>query len=242
MFGRRARARERAQTSTQTSGQTGARSSVPPPACSESGGDCAGPGPAPHAGPAAARAGGPYDCTEAPDDGLMRLDLGSLWLPVPAGAQLQIEMDPAGPVRAVHLVTGLGQFTLSAFAAPRSGGLWREVATELVGRLRADGARVERVAGEWGEEIEALSEQGLLRFLAVDGPRWLLRGVAAGPAENAEARTAVLRDVVRHTVVVRGPQPLPVRSPLPLQLPGPLVEQLQLAAAGVVTANGARDG
>lgn len=227
MFGRRARA----QTSTQSPGSSGG------------GGGPAGPGPASQGGPvAAARVGGPYDSADAPDDGLMRLDLGSLWLPVPAGAQLQIEMDPAGPVRAVHLVTGLGQFTLSAFAAPRSGGLWREVATELVGRLRADGARVERVAGEWGEEIEALSEQALLRFLAVDGPRWLLRGVAAGPAEHAEARTAVLRDVVRHTVVVRGPEPLPVRSPLPLQLPGPLVEQLQLAAAGVVTANGARDG
>lgn len=172
---------------------------------------------------------GPYDVVEAPDDGWARLDLGSLRLPVPEGAQLQVEVDKSGPVRAVHLMTGLGQVTITAFAAPRSGGLWREVATELVARLRADGASVGRAPGEWGDEIEAVTGQGVLRFLAVDGPRWMLRGVAAGSAENADARTVLLRDIVRQTVVVRGPEPLPVRSPLPLQLPGPLAEQLKQA-------------
>jgi hypothetical protein len=174
---------------------------------------------------------GPYDVAEAPDDGRIRLDLGSLRLPVPQGAQLQVEVDRSGPVRAVHLMTGLGQVTVTAFAAPRSGGLWREVCRELVTRLRADGARVGRAAGEWGEEIEAVTAQGVLRFLAVDGPRWMLRGVAVGPAEHADARTALLRDVIREAVVVRGPEPLPVRSPLPLQLPGPLAEQLKQATA-----------
>ncbi len=180
------------------------------------------------------RAFGPYDVTEAPDDGRIRLDLGSLRLPVPEGVQLQVEVDRSGPVRAVHLMTGLGQFTVTAFAAPRSGGLWREVAAELITRLQADGGRVVRAAGEWGEEIEAVTAQGVLRFLAVDGPRWMLRGVAAGPAEHAEARTALLRDVVRQTVVVRGPEPLPVRTLLPLHLPEPLAEQLKHATADIV--------
>ncbi|MGH3913339.1 MAG: DUF3710 domain-containing protein [Pseudonocardiaceae bacterium] len=172
---------------------------------------------------------GPYDVADEPDDGRLRLDLGSLRLPVPEGAQLQVEVDKSGPVRAVHLMTGLGQLTVTAFAAPRSGGLWTEVAKELITRLRGDGAPVSRVPGEWGEEIDAVTPQGVLRFLAVDGPRWLLRGVAAGSAEHAEARAALLRDVVRETVVVRGSEPLPVRSPLPLQLPGSLAEQLKMA-------------
>jgi hypothetical protein len=179
---------------------------------------------------------GPYDVDEAPDDGWIRLDLGSLRLPVPEGAQLQVEVDRSGPVRAVHLITGLGQFTITAFAAPRSGGLWREVAPELVTRLRADGARVGRATGEWGEEIEAVTEQGVLRFLAVDGPRWMLRGVAAGSAEHSDARAALLREVVRQTVVVRGAEPLPVRSPLPMQLPGSLGEQLKQATAELADA------
>lgn len=188
-----------------------------------------GPGSSPEGVTSGGSGSGPYDVTEAPDDDWARLDLGSLRLPVPEGAQLQVEVDRSGPVRAVHLMTGLGQVTITAFAAPRSGGLWREVATELVARLRADGASVGRAPGEWGEEIEAVTGQGVLRFLAVDGPRWMLRGVAAGSAEQAEARTELLRDVVRQTVVVRGPEPLPVRSPLPLQLPGPLAEQLKQA-------------
>jgi hypothetical protein len=175
---------------------------------------------------------GPFDAADEPEDGQLRLDLGSLRLPIPEGAQLQVEVDKAGPVRAVHLLTTLGQFTVTAFAAPRSGGLWAEVARELVARLRADGAAVSRVRGEWGEEINAVTPQGVFRFLAVDGPRWMLRGVASGPAESADARAAVLSDVVRETVVVRGSDPLPVRSPLPLRLPGPLAEQLKLADAG----------
>jgi Protein of unknown function (DUF3710) len=183
---------------------------------------------------------GPYDADEAPDDGWIRLDLGSLRLPVPEGAQLQVEVDSSGPVRAVHLMTGLGRFTITAYAAPRSGGLWREVAPELVSWLQAHEARVGWVAGEWGEEIEAVTEQGVLRFLAVDGPRWMLRGVAVGPADHVDARTALLRDVIRQTVVVRGLEPLPVRSPLPLQLPGSLGEQLKQATAELV--NAAADG
>jgi hypothetical protein len=136
----------------------------------------------------------------------------------------------------VHLTTDLGQITLNAFAAPRSGGLWREVVPELVTKLRADGAQVGKAAGEWGDEVEAVTENGVLRFLAVDGPRWMLRGVAAGPADGAHARTELLRDIVRHTVVVRGDEPLPVRSPLPLQLPGALGEQLRQATAELVNA------
>lgn len=175
---------------------------------------------------------GPYDAADAPDDGRARLDLGSVRLPVPEGAQLQVEVDKTGPVRAVHLRTPAGQLTVTAFAAPRSGGLWREVATELTARLRTEGARVTRSEGEWGQEVEAVQPGGtVLRFLAVDGPRWMLRGVAVGTADAAPALAALLRDVVRGTVVVRGAEALPVRSPLALQLPAPLAEQLKEAAA-----------
>jgi hypothetical protein len=174
---------------------------------------------------------GPYDEDEAPEDDVNRLDLGSMRLPIPDGAQLQVEVDKSGPVRAVHLITGVGQLTVTVFAAPRSGGLWREVSKELVGRLRADGAQVARVRGEWGDEIDAVTAQGLMRFLAVEGPRWMLRGVAVGPDERVEDRVALLREVVRETVVVRGSEPMPVRSQLPLQLPEPLAQQLKQATA-----------
>lgn len=176
-------------------------------------------------------AAGPYDAADAPADGRPRLDLGSLRLPVPQGAQLQVEMDRTGPVRAVHLVVPQGQVTVTAFAAPRSAGLWTQVAGELAAQLRSDGAAVDLHTGEWGREVSAVTDQASLRFLGVDGPRWMLRGVAAGTEQQSEALVAVLRDVVRNTVVVRGAEPLPVRSALPLQLPEPLAEQLKQAAA-----------
>lgn len=174
---------------------------------------------------------GPYDGAEAPEDGRARLDLGSLRLPVPEGAQVQVEVDRSGPVRAVHLVTAAGQLTVSAFAAPRSGGLWAEVARELAAQLRTDGAQVGLHSGEWGREVSAVTATGTLRFLGVDGPRWMLRGVAAGSQQQADALAEQLRDVVRGTVVIRGPEPLPVRSALPLELPEPLAQQLKQATA-----------
>jgi hypothetical protein len=174
---------------------------------------------------------GPHDESTAPDDGVSRLELGSIKLPVPDGAQLQVEMDPAGAVRAVHLLTPVGQLTVSAFAAPKTGGLWKEVSAELITQLKEDGARINRENGEWGEEISARTNGVLLRFVGVDGPRWMLRGVAAGPEEHAASACEALHDLMRGTVVVRGTQPMPVRTPLPIELPEAIARHIQQAQA-----------
>lgn len=172
---------------------------------------------------------GPYDEAEAPDDGLSRLDLGSVRLPVPDGAQLQVEMDPAGPVRAVHVVTPHGQFTVNAYAAPRSGGLWEEVCGELATQLRGDGAAVHSEAGDWGQELVASLGAVELRFVGIDGPRWMLRGVVAGAPDAARYSASALREMLRETVVVRGEAPMPVRTPLPLELPEAIAEHIAAA-------------
>ncbi|GLZ38762.1 DUF3710 domain-containing protein [Actinokineospora sp. NBRC 105648] len=169
---------------------------------------------------------GPYDEADAPDDDFPRLDLGSVRIPVPDGAQLQVEMDPAGPVRAVHVLTPVGQVTLNAYAAPRSGGLWREVCGELAEQLRGDGAAVRSHAGEWGQELGAALGEVSLRFVGVDGPRWMLRGVVAGPPELADTSAQALRELVRNTVVVRGDQPMPVRTPLQIDLPKAIADHI----------------
>lgn len=171
---------------------------------------------------------GPHDDGDAPDDGLSRLDLGSVRLPVPDGAQLQVELDQAnGSVRAVHVVTPAGQLTVNAYAAPKSGGQWDEVCGELAEQLRTDGAKVRSAKGEWGQELVAALGEVSLRFVGVDGPRWMLRGVAAGPPDLAEQSAHALYDLVRGTVVVRGAQPMPVRTPLPVELPPAIAEHIQ---------------
>jgi len=176
-------------------------------------------------------ADGPFDVEDAPDDDVARLDLGSIRLPLPDGAQLQVEVDQAGPVRAVHVLTEFGQLTVGAFAAPRGESLWAEVRAEIVEQLRADGAQVEQPAGQWGREVHAVTPQVTLRFVGVDGPRWMLRGVAAAPAERHPQLVESLYEMLRGTVVVRGSEPQPVRNPLPLTLPEPMAEQLKQAAA-----------
>ncbi len=175
---------------------------------------------------------GPHDVAEAPDDGINRLDLGSLRVPVPDGSQLQVEMDQNRAVRAVHIVTPVGQLTVNAYAAPKSGGLWREVSTELAEQLRSDGATVRTTKGEWGLELMAALGEVSLRFVGVDGPRWMLRGVVAGPPEVAENSTHALYDLVRGTVVVRGTAPMPVRTPLPLELPPAIAQHIQAQQQG----------
>lgn len=189
------------------------------------------PPPADHQPAAATGANGPFDEHEAPPDDASRLDLGSLRLPIPADAQLQVEVEPTGQVRAVHVLTPDGQLTLTAFAAPRSNGLWPEVAAEIASQMRADGAQVGALAGEWGRELHAELAQTSIRFVGVDGPRWLLRGVAAGPPERFAALREQLYDMVRGAVVVRGEEAMPVGSPLPLSLPEQMAEQLQQLAA-----------
>lgn len=178
-----------------------------------------------------ARDDGPFDESEAPDDDFPRLDLGSVRIPVPDGAQLQVEMDPSGPVRAVHVLTPVGQLTLNAYAAPKSGGLWREVCGELAEQLRSDGATVRSQVGDWGQELSASLGEVALRFVGVDGPRWMLRGVVAGPPELADTSAEALREMVRSTVVVRGTQPMPVRTPLQIDLPQAIAEHIAQAEA-----------
>jgi Protein of unknown function (DUF3710) len=176
--------------------------------------------------------GGPYDEHEAPDDDMARLDLCSVRLPLPADAQVQVEMDPDGPLRAVHVLTPNARFTIGAYAAPRSGSLWPEISRELAEQLHGDGARVRRENGEWGTELVAFVNDVLLRFVGVDGPRWMLRAVSAGPKETSAKAAEELRDIVRDTIVVRGDQPMPVRTPLPLELPGEIAEHIEQAKAG----------
>ncbi|MFE7800124.1 DUF3710 domain-containing protein [Nocardia sp. NPDC057440] len=179
---------------------------------------------------------GPYDYGDVAelleDVADQRLDLGSVILPVPPGGQLQVEMTPDGTPQAVHLATEHGRITVAAYAAPKSAGQWRMVAADLAESLRKDGARVAVETGPWGRELLAITEGADLRFIGVDGPRWMVRLVAAGPAGAAEADgplVAAARAILSETVIRRGDDPMPVREPLAVVLPQELAEQLAAA-------------
>ena len=184
--------------------------------------------------PAALGEGGPWDVTEVEgdtQDPATVLDLGSVRVPMPAGAQVQVEMTDQGGVRSVHVGLPAGRITVAAFAAPRSPGQWREVAGELAAQLRADGSEVAIQDGPWGREVLGTTATTAMRFVGVDGPRWMVRCVVASAPDAADDLAATAREVLAETVVSRGAEPLPVRTPLPVVLPEPLVEQLRAAQA-----------
>jgi uncharacterized protein DUF3710 len=173
---------------------------------------------------------GPFDAEE-PAAGTVEggLDFGSLRVPIPARAQLQVEHSSGELLRAVHVLMPSGRVSLSALAAPRSTPLWRELSQEIADSLARDGARVRSEWGEWGREVQAESNGALSRFIGVDGPRWMLYGVATGPADGAGELAEALREMIRGTVVTRGLDPLPVKTVLPLRLPEHLEERVEQA-------------
>ena len=176
---------------------------------------------------------GPFDIDDFDDPAvaeLARLDLGSVLIPMPETGQLQVELTETGVPSAVWVVTSNGRFTIAAYAAPKTAGLWREVASELADSLRKDSAQVSIKDGPWGREVVGIAS-GAVRFIGVDGYRWMIRCVINGPHETIEALEQEARAALADTVVRRGDTPLPVRTPLVVQLPEAMVEQLRAAAA-----------
>jgi Protein of unknown function (DUF3710) len=176
---------------------------------------------------------GPFDIDDFDDPAvaeLARLDLGSVLIPMPETGQLQVELTETGVPSAVWVVTPNGRFTIAAYAAPKTGGLWREVAGELAESLRKDSAEVSIKDGPWGREVVGTAS-GVVRFIGVDGYRWMIRCVVNAAHESIDALDQEARAALADTVVRRGDTPLPVRTPLPVQLPEPMAEQLRAAAA-----------
>ncbi|GAA5105985.1 DUF3710 domain-containing protein [Nocardia iowensis] len=163
---------------------------------------------------------GPYDEKDAPDDNVRRLDLRSIRIPVPAWGEFLVDMAPDDSiVRLVHWQTPLGRFTVTAYAAPSSNGLWEQVIPELMDGLRQDCRTVRREPGSWGDEVAATMGDRALRFVGIDGPGWMLRGAMLAPPATVQHSASALRDLLRGTVVARGADELPDRTLLPMQLP-----------------------
>lgn len=184
---------------------------------------------------------GPFDIEDFDDPAVAaqgRLDLGSVLIPMPDGGQVQVELNEAGAPSAVWVVTPNGRFTIAAYAAPKSAGLWREVATELADSLRKDAASVSIQDGPWGREVVGAGNGGVVRFIGVDGYRWMVRCVVNGSPETIDALAEEARVSLADTVIRRGETPMPVRTPLQVQLPEPMAAQLRAAAQAAAQQQG----
>jgi hypothetical protein len=173
---------------------------------------------------------GPYDVTDAPR-GVERLDLGSMQIPAIPGVEVRVQANPDGQVQQVVLVAGENALQLGAFAAPRTEGIWHEVREEIRKQLFNDGVAVEEINGVYGVELRSRvrTPEGMtdIRFVGVDGPRWMVRGVYQGPVATDPSQAGPLTECLEGLVIDRGSEAMPVREPLPLRLPREVTDQAQ---------------
>jgi hypothetical protein len=173
---------------------------------------------------------GPYDQRHAPSD-VQRLDLGSLLIPAIEGVEVRVQANPDGVVEQVVLVDGESALQLGVFAAPRSEGIWNEVRDEIAEAMVADGVTAQESQGPYGVELTARVNTpdgpADLRFVGVDGPRWMVRALFQGRAAADRSSEGALGEVLSGLVVVRDDEARPVREALPLRLPKEMTEQVE---------------
>ncbi|HHW84013.1 MAG TPA: DUF3710 domain-containing protein [Actinomycetales bacterium] len=171
---------------------------------------------------------GPWDVEDKPSLG-NRVDLGALRIPKRPGMTLRLELERASRIPVAATVTIRDSaLQLQAYAAPRTMSLWEEVRPELAASVKDAAGQVEEVSGEFGTELVArmpVTTPGgtgtrTVRFVGVDGPRWMVRATFSGKAATDTEEAAELESVLRGLVVLRGTQARPPREVLPLTVPG----------------------
>jgi len=191
---------------------------------------------------AAGRGFGPYDASDEPPE-VPHLDLGALRIPAVEGVEVRMQAANDGTISQVVLVHETSVLQLAVIAAPRSDGVWDELRSEIRQQLFAEGAAAEEVDGVYGTELRARvrTPDGLtdLRFVGVDGPRWMVQAVFQGTVVADPDAAQPLINCLRGLVVHRGHEAMPVRTPLPLRLPRDVAEQAQAASEQAAAADGA---
>jgi hypothetical protein len=172
---------------------------------------------------------GPLDESEA-NPVRPYVDLGGVKILPREGLHLRLEVEEETQrVVAVGLDYAGSTLQVQPFAAPRSTGLWHEIRAQIADQVQRQGGRVTERDGAFGPELLAeipvMAQQGgpvetrVARFVGVDGPRWFLRGVIAGDAAVKPEAAALVEDLFRSIVVVRGSVPMPPRDLIPLRMP-----------------------
>lgn len=157
------------------------------------------------------------------------VDLGGVKILPREGLQLRLEVEESSQrVVAVGLDYAGSSLQVQPFAAPRSTGLWHEIRHQISEQIAKQGGSTKLTIGPFGPELLAEipaagpgqpGEKRLARFIGVDGPRWFLRGVIAGDAVAKPEAAALVEDLFRSIVVVRGTTPMPPRDLIPLSIP-----------------------
>jgi hypothetical protein len=186
-------------------------------------------GPADEPESASAAAGGPWDSQSAPEDGIDRVDLGSLRVAPGEGYEVRLQVDEnTGEVQSVMLAGEEGALELRAFAAPRGGDLWEEIRPQIAADVSQHGGTATERRGRFGAELVCQMQVVLpdgsqmmqpSRIVGVNGARWLLRGTFLGQPAVEPDTAGDWEDAFASVVVHRGSHAMPAGDALPLTLP-----------------------
>lgn len=172
---------------------------------------------------------GPFDVDDVADDGVQRVDLGSLILTPEPGRELRLQVDErTQEVQAVILSGPDGALELRAFSAPRNGDLWSTVRPQVAADMARRGGTATEQEGPFGPELlcqlsvknaEGRTGAQHSRIIGINGSRWMLRATLLGrPATDPEV-AAAWEETLSRTIVRRGEHAMPVGDQLPVTLP-----------------------
>lgn len=172
---------------------------------------------------------GPFDAEDLPEDGVERVDVGSLLIQLEADRELRLQVNnDTGEVDSVVLVGKDGALELRAFAAPRNGDLWSEVRPKIAADMAQHGGTATEREGRFGTELvcqipvrrgDGSSGSQSSRIIGINGSRWLLRATMLGrPATDLEGASG-WEDTITKVAVRRGSGAMAVGDVLPVTLP-----------------------
>jgi hypothetical protein len=172
---------------------------------------------------------GPYDADDLPEDGVERVDLGSMLIAPDPGRELRLQVDEAsGTVQSVVLAGADGALELRAFAAPRGGDLWSEARPQIASDVASRGGTATEREGRWGPElvcrVQVTTPEGRTgtqesRVIGVNGPRWMLRATLLGKPATDPDGAGDWEDAISRVAVQRGAGAMPVGEALPVTMP-----------------------
>jgi hypothetical protein len=186
--------------------------------------------PAASAEPGQTTTAGPWDIDDiSEDDGVERVDLGSLLLSNVDGLEIRLQVDEeTDAVQSVVLAGADGAVELRAFAAPRGGDLWSEIRPRIAAEYAQRGGTATEREGRYGTELlcqlTVRTEDGRTanqpsRVVGINGGRWMLRATLLGRAAVEPDEPGPWDDAIAATVVRRGTVAMPSGGDLPLTLP-----------------------
>lgn len=178
-----------------------------------------------------ARPRGPWDRAEtSADEGDdTYIDLGGLVVKGAPGLELRLQLDEqGGSVTSVMLAAPQSGLELRAFAAPRSGGIWDDVRSDIAAEATKRGGTATEVDGEFGPELRLVvpiqvpdgrKTTQTSRIVGVEGPRWLLRGTFLGASAANPDPDGLVESSFRDVIVVRGSGAMAPRELIAMTVP-----------------------